>query len=196
MAVTFVGVRHHSPACARLVRETIRRLRPAYVLVEGPADFGDRIGELLLGHAPPVAVYSYYRDDERVHASWSPFCAYSPEWVALNEGRAAGAELRFIDLPAWHPAFAGRSNRYADAERRYAEVTARLCREFAVDNTDILWDHLFEIDAEGAGSGSTRTSGSCGARRRPGRTTPPASPTWRSGCGRPRPTPETAPSSW
>ncbi|WP_329088884.1 DUF5682 family protein [Actinomadura citrea] len=151
MGVTFVGVRHHSPACARLVRETIRRLRPAYVLVEGPADFGDRIGELLLGHEPPVAVFSYYRDAERVHASWSPFCAYSPEWVALNEGRAAGAELRFIDLPAWHPAFAGRSNRYADAERRYAEVTARLCREFAVDNTDILWDHLFEIDAEGAG---------------------------------------------
>ncbi|MEV4005287.1 DUF5682 family protein [Actinomadura sp. NPDC049753] len=148
MAATFVGVRHHSPACARLVRETIRRLRPAYVLVEGPADFGDRIGELLLGHEPPVAVFSYYRDDERVHASWSPFCAYSPEWVALNEGRAAGAELRFIDLPAWHPAFAGRSNRYADAERRYAEVTGRLCREFAVDNTDILWDHLFEIDAE------------------------------------------------
>ncbi len=150
MAVTFVGVRHHSPACARLVRETIRRLRPAYVLVEGPADFGGRIGELLLGHEPPVAVFSYYRDAARVHASWSPFCAYSPEWVALNEGRAAGAELRFIDLPAWHPAFAGRSNRYADAELRYAEVTERLCREFAVDNTDILWDHLFEIDAEGA----------------------------------------------
>ncbi|WP_433472694.1 DUF5682 family protein [Spirillospora sp. CA-142024] len=151
MAVTFVGVRHHSPACARLVRDVIRRLRPAYVLVEGPADFGGRMDELLLGHEPPVAVFSYYRDAERVHASWSPFCGYSPEWVALHEGRAAGADLRFIDLPAWHPAFAGRSNRYADAERRYAEVTERLCREFAVDNTDILWDHLFEIDPDGAG---------------------------------------------
>ncbi|WP_207939357.1 DUF5682 family protein [Actinomadura darangshiensis] len=150
MAVTFIGVRHHSPACARLVRDTVRRLRPAYVLVEGPADFGGRVDELLLGHEPPVAVYSYYRDAERVHSSWSPFCGYSPEWVALNEGRAAGAELRFIDLPAWHPAFAGRSNRYADAERRYTEVTERLCREFAVDNTDILWDHLFEIDTGGA----------------------------------------------
>ncbi|QKW37199.1 hypothetical protein HUT06_26965 [Actinomadura sp. NAK00032] len=147
MAATFIGVRHHSPACARLVRDAIRRLRPAYVLVEGPADFGPRMDELLLGHTPPVAVFSYYRDAERVHASWSPFCGYSPEWVALHEGRAAGAELRFIDLPAWHPAFAERSNRYADAERRYAEVTERLCREFAVDNTDILWDHLFEIDA-------------------------------------------------
>ncbi|MEV4672475.1 MULTISPECIES: DUF5682 family protein [Actinomadura] len=151
MAATFLGVRHHSPACARLVRDAIRRLRPAYVLVEGPADFGPRMDELLLGHTPPVAVFSYYRDAERVHASWSPFCGYSPEWVALREGRAVGAELRFIDLPAWHPAFAERSNRYADAERRYAEVTERLCREFAVDNTDILWDHLFEIDPEGVG---------------------------------------------
>ncbi|MFB4309294.1 DUF5682 family protein [Actinomadura sp. GTD37] len=150
MAVAFLGVRHHSPACARLVRDAIRRLRPAYVLVEGPADFGARMDELLLGHEPPVAIFSYYRDAGRVHASWSPFCGYSPEWVALNEGRAAGAELRFIDLPAWHPALAGRSNRYADAERRYAEVTERLCREFAVDNTDILWDHLFEIDPDGA----------------------------------------------
>lgn len=151
MAATFLGVRHHSPACARLVRDAIWRLRPAYVLVEGPADFGPRMDELLLGHTPPVAVFSYYRDAERVHASWSPFCGYSPEWVALHEGRAAGAELRLIDLPAWHPAFAERSNRYADAERRYAEVTERLCREFAVDNTDILWDHLFEIDPEGVG---------------------------------------------
>ncbi|RKS69145.1 hypothetical protein BZB76_6284 [Actinomadura pelletieri DSM 43383] len=148
MAVAFVGVRHHSPACARLVRDTIRRLRPAYVLVEGPADVNGRMAELLLGHEPPVAIYSYHRDAERVHASWTPFCAYSPEWVALNEGRAAGAELRFVDLPAWHPAFADRGNRYADAELRYAEVAGRLCREFAVDNTDILWDHLFEIDPD------------------------------------------------
>ncbi len=31
---------------------------------------------------------------------------YSPEWVALTAGRRSGAELRFIDLPAWHPALA------------------------------------------------------------------------------------------
>ncbi|GAA4241649.1 DUF5682 family protein [Actinomadura meridiana] len=148
MAVMFVGVRHHSPACARLVRDVIQRLRPAYVLVEGPADFGARIDELLLAHEPPIAIFSYHRDAERAHASWTPFCAYSPEWVALNEGHAAGARLRFIDLPAWHPAFGDRGNRYADAERRYAEATGRLCREFAVDNTDVLWDHLFEIDPD------------------------------------------------
>ncbi|GAA3909630.1 DUF5682 family protein [Actinoplanes auranticolor] len=148
MTVTFIGVRHHSPACARLVAATIDALRPAYVLIEGPADLNERIGELLLGHELPVAVFSSYRDGERRHGSWAPFCAYSPEWVALTHGRAVGAELKFIDLPAWHPAFAGLSNRYADAELRYADVMQRLCGSFGVDNVDVLWDHLFEIAAD------------------------------------------------
>lgn len=145
MGATFIGVRHHSPACARLVLDTIQRLRPAYVLVEGPAEMNDRLDELLLGHDLPVAVFSSYRDADRQHASWAPFCAYSPEWVALTAGREVGAQLRFIDLPAWHPAFAGRRNRYADAEQRYADAMERLCRTFAVDNVDTLWDHLFEV---------------------------------------------------
>ncbi|MEV0829017.1 DUF5682 family protein [Nonomuraea rubra] len=146
MAVTFLGVRHHSPACARLVADTIASVRPAYVLVEGPADMNHRMDELLLGHEPPIAVYTSYRDPERRHGSWTPLCDYSPEWTALAAGRDAGAELRFIDLPAWHPALADVRNRYADAEARYDEVTRRLCRAFSVDNVDALWDHLFEIE--------------------------------------------------
>lgn len=144
-APTFLGVRHHSPACARLVREVIGELRPAHVLVEGPADMNHRMGEVLLDHDLPVAIFTSYRDEERHHASWSPFCAHSPEWVALTEGRRLGAEVRFIDLPAWHPAFSDLTNRYADAERRHTDAIRRLCRAFAVDNVDTLWDHLFEI---------------------------------------------------
>ncbi|ASO21196.1 hypothetical protein FHR81_002164 [Actinoalloteichus hoggarensis] len=144
MPATFLGVRHHSPACARLVASTIETLRPAIVLVEGPADVNDRIDELLLGHRLPIAIFSYYRDAERAQSSWTPFCEYSPEWVALTAGRAQGAEVRFIDLPAWHPALSERRNRYADAEIRYSAVVDELCRRFAVDNVDTLWDHLFE----------------------------------------------------
>jgi hypothetical protein len=122
MPATFIGVRHHSPACARLIEMKIESLRPAHVLVEGPADMNERIGELLLDHELPVAIFSSYRDEQRSHASWSPFCAYSPEWVALRTGRKVGAGLRFIDLPAWHPAFATRTNRYADAEQRHTSA--------------------------------------------------------------------------
>lgn len=41
-----VGIRHHSPACARLVKSLIESQRPRYVLIEGPADFNDRVDEL------------------------------------------------------------------------------------------------------------------------------------------------------
>ncbi|MEA2197769.1 MAG: hypothetical protein QOJ25_1820 [Solirubrobacteraceae bacterium] len=143
---TFIGVRHHSPACARLVRDAIRELRPAHVLIEGPSDMNDRLAEVLLDHTLPVAVFTSYRDEHRHHSSWTPLCGHSPEWVALTEGRAADAEVRFVDLPAWHPAFAGMTNRYSDAERRHADTIARLCEAFAVDNVDTLWDHLFEVD--------------------------------------------------
>ncbi|GAB0751603.1 hypothetical protein MZ16F90_45290 [Escherichia coli] len=40
-----VGIRHHSPACARLVKSLIESQRPRYVLIEGPADFNDRVDE-------------------------------------------------------------------------------------------------------------------------------------------------------
>ncbi|MEV8103373.1 DUF5682 family protein [Streptomyces sp. NPDC088135] len=148
MSAVFLGVRHHSPACARLVERTIARLRPVQVLVEGPAEMNGRLDELLLGHDLPVAVFSHYRDEQRAATSWAPLCDYSPEWVALRAGRAAGAEVRFIDLPAWHPAFAERTNRYADAEARYEEATERLCRHFAVDSSDALWDRLFEVEPD------------------------------------------------
>ncbi|MFG3014050.1 DUF5682 family protein [Streptomyces cinerochromogenes] len=150
----FLGVRHHSPACARLVAHAIRTLRPAFVLVEGPADMNDRMDELLLGHTLPVAVFSHYRDDQRVATSWTPLCDYSPEWIALREGRASGADVRFVDLPAWHPAVAGDTdryaNRYADAEARYEQATRRLCERFAVDSVDALWDGLFEVAEPGS----------------------------------------------
>ncbi|MCA9569401.1 MAG: hypothetical protein KC656_16250, partial [Myxococcales bacterium] len=81
MTLHVVGVRHHSPACAALVRDTLRAVRPRWVLVEGPADFNPRMGELLLGHTPPVALFSFHFADDRRHASWAPFCVYSPEWI-------------------------------------------------------------------------------------------------------------------
>lgn len=145
MPAVFLGVRHHSPACARLVADTVRRLRPAYVLVEGPADLNDRLDELLLGHELPIAVFGHYRDERRTATTWAPLCDYSPEWVALREGRSAGAEVLFVDLPSWHPAFGMRTNRYADAEARYAEATARLCERFGTGSVDALWDGLFEV---------------------------------------------------
>jgi hypothetical protein len=144
--LTILGVRHHSPACARLCARLIAERRPRYVLIEGPSDMNERMGELQLEHTPPVAVYSYHlAEGVAARGTWSPFCAYSPEWVALREAAAHDAEALFIDLPAWHDAFLAVENRYADHRGR--DVHGRLlelARAHGFDSTDTVWDHLFE----------------------------------------------------
>ena len=147
-----LGVRHHSPACARLVAERIRALKPAHVLIEGPADFNERLDELALPHRLPVAIYSYLSNGESHSGSWSPLAEHSPEWQALQVGRAVGAQVRFIDLPAWHAAFSRMENRYADVadadhEARAESYEQALTEALAVQGRDALWDHLFEDDS-------------------------------------------------
>lgn len=152
---TIIGVRHHSPACARLVVAEIERLRPAHVLIEGPSDFNERIDELDAAHQLPIAIYSYLSSPGVHRGSWSPLAEPSPEWQALQTGRRVGAQVRFIDLPAWHDAFAEFANRYADdpdehAEHRAADYTAAVARELGIDSRDALWDHLFESQEDPA----------------------------------------------
>ena len=143
-----VGVRHHSPACSRLVEARIRALKPAYVLIEGPVDMNDRLDELMLGHELPVAIFSYYTSEERTHSSWSPFCAYSPEWVAIEVGQELGADVRFCDLPAWAASFEGVQNRYRDEHDGSGARMLSICDELGVDGTDEAWDHMFEQPME------------------------------------------------
>ncbi len=148
MPLHVVGVRHHSPACARLVEGTILAIRPRLVLIEGPADMNGRLDELLLDHEPPIALFTFYHHEERTHASWSPFCRHSPEWVALRMARAVGAAPFFMDLPAWTEPFAGVRNRYSDhheGDERISRTLSALCERFRVDDADALWDHLFEL---------------------------------------------------
>ncbi len=85
--VVFFPVRHHSPTAARLVRELVLRMKPAAILIEGPADFNDRIDELFLPHRPPLAIYSYLRlPTGQRRGAYYPLCEHSPEWQALLAG--------------------------------------------------------------------------------------------------------------
>lgn len=153
MSPLIIGVRHHSPACARLAAARIRALAPAFVLIEGPADFNARLDELALPHRLPVALYSFLADGARQHGSWTPFAEHSPEWQALCAGRERGSVLRFIDLPAWHDAFSDTLNRYADIDGDAQEARAHayldgLAGALGVDGRDALWDQLFEDQAD------------------------------------------------
>lgn len=148
MSLHVVGVRHHSPACARLVQQTLARVRPRWVLIEGPSDFNGRLAELSLDHEPPVALFSFHFSDERRHSSWSPFCSHSPEWVGLRDGRALGAEVRFIDLPAWSRELEGVENRYADGPRLEGADEA-LQGALGERGYDAFWDAAFELPDPG-----------------------------------------------
>jgi hypothetical protein len=145
--LAILGVRHHSPACARRVRSVIEALKPAYVLIEGPVDFNADIDDLRGAHQLPIAIFSFQAGEGRSHASYSPFCEYSPEWQALRAAWATGATPLFCDLPAWHPDFGERDNRYADPHHlndRYQALQASLMAELSAEGQDALWDALAE----------------------------------------------------
>src|SRR5579885_637968 len=110
-AVAIFPVRHHSPAASLHVQALIARRKPKIILIEGPSDATDLIPLLLAdGTEPPVAVLCYFQasgdanqeTEERSGPSSlvSPFCAYSPEYVALRAGQKVGSVLRFCDIPA------------------------------------------------------------------------------------------------
>jgi hypothetical protein len=126
------------------VAHVLDSVSPAFVLVEGPADMNERLHEIDAPHRLPIAVFTYYQHEERTHASWSPLCDYSPEWVAITEGRRRSADVRFMDLPAWSKELSGVRNRYSDGDRPKMSYVQKLCDRFGVDGMDALWDHLFE----------------------------------------------------
>ncbi|EOA7426266.1 DUF5682 family protein, partial [Shigella sonnei] len=116
--------------------------RPRYVLIEGPADFNDRVDELFLAHQLPVAIYSYcqYQDGAAPgRGAWTPFAEFSPEWQALQAARRIQAQTYFIDLPCW-----AQSEEVDDSPDTQEESQALLLRATRMDNSDTLWDHLFE----------------------------------------------------
>ncbi len=152
-----IGIRHHSPACARLVAHVIAREQPAAVLIEGPCDFNARMGELLLPHQLPVALYSYAKGVAGTAQCWFPLTGYSPEWVALQQGHAIGAQVRFMDLPHWQTrALADTARRHELtaqgrlAPGRHGRIRQALGERLHVDGSYALWDHLFEAQQPGS----------------------------------------------
>ncbi len=98
--VHIFGIRHHGPGSARRLADALEALRPAAVLIEGPADASHLLPMMAdPAMVPPVALLAYAVDDPARAVFW-PFAAYSPELQAAQWAARNGAECRFIDLPA------------------------------------------------------------------------------------------------
>lgn len=98
--ISLFGIRHHGPGSARRLLEALDALKPAAVLIEGPADASELLPMLAdPDMVTPVALLAY-AEDNPANASFFPFTDYSPEYQAACWAVRHGATLRFIDLPA------------------------------------------------------------------------------------------------
>lgn len=97
--VHLFGIRHHGPGSARALLRALDALRPDCVLVEGPPDADGILAAAAHEEMrPPVAILIYRADDPR-RGVYYPFAEFSPEWCAIRWALAAGAPVRFMDLP-------------------------------------------------------------------------------------------------
>lgn len=151
--VTWLPVRHHSPACARVVRRLLREIRPDVVLLEGPRDATPLLP--LLVHAdtrPPVALYAAVPTPSGLRrAAYYPFCDYSPELVALQTAHELGIPARFIDLrfdEQLDPEESGAANLLDERPLHHSRVLRRACERSGARDPDDLWDHLYESDPD------------------------------------------------
>ncbi|MEM8735190.1 MAG: DUF5682 family protein, partial [Planctomycetota bacterium] len=79
----------------------MNELRPAEVLIEGPADLSELI-PMLADEAmvPPVALLAYPAGEPERSVFW-PFSVFSPEYQAILWAVNHGVPARFIDLPVY-----------------------------------------------------------------------------------------------
>lgn len=148
--LVIVGVRHHSPACALQVRRVIAQRRPCAVLVEGPRSLTPMISQLTHPEAvAPLALYAYASDTKHRHASYYPFCDYSPELVALRDAARLDIPASFIDLDFEEQVTFGRVQQSLLDERRFAHSRGldRLAATLGCRDHEDLWERLFEADA-------------------------------------------------
>jgi Family of unknown function (DUF5682) len=146
--IVFFPVRHHSPAAARLLKDYLEQIKPQAILIEGPSDFNDRLGELNLPHQLPIAIYSYLQAENiGRRGAFYPFCVYSPEWQALRTAFDQQIIVEFIDRPWAELVCDALSNqRYGDGALAQNPYVTVLSQKLGVEDFDELWDTLFEID--------------------------------------------------
>lgn len=100
--IDILGIRHHGPGSCRHVMESLTRIAPDLILLEGPAE-----AETMLPYigdekmVPPVALLGYQLEEPE-KAVFYPFAEFSPEWQTLRYAMREGVPVRFFDLPLTH----------------------------------------------------------------------------------------------
>lgn len=154
-SIRLFGIRHHGPGSARAVIEALQTRPPEVVLLEAPVDAESVLG--LASHhemTPPVALLGYdVEHPER--AVFSPFAAFSPEWVALRWALEHDLPVRCIDLSTRHVL----APRQPESPTLGAAVTARprphdplaeLASAAGYDDAERWWEDIVEHRFDGS----------------------------------------------
>lgn len=140
------GVRHFSPAGAYYVREYLDKLKPKIVLIEGPSDFNDLIGEIVGKNvSPPIAIMAYTLEAP-IQTIVYPFAEFSPEYQAMLWAKENKVECRFCDLPS--SIFLGIENAKEKDEEQGESLNSFIHRkidEYSEDtDSEVFWERVME----------------------------------------------------
>jgi hypothetical protein len=145
--VRILGIRHHGPGSAALLRKALEVLDPACVLVEGPPE-GDELIQYITDPdlKPPVAML-LHASDEASLASFMPFAEFSPEWQAIHWALQHERPVRFIDWPAAISLAlqkAARENPESVPPQPRVDALDLLASAAGYEDGEIFWNGLIE----------------------------------------------------
>src|SRR5580698_5287787 len=145
--VHLLGIRHHGPGSAALLRRALDALDPVYVLVEGPTE-GDALIQYIADPdlRPPVAMLLHAADEANL-ASFIPFAEFSPEWQAIQWALKRERTVRFMDWPAAVSlAFekAARENPESAPPQPRSDALDLLASAAGYDDGETFWNALIE----------------------------------------------------
>jgi hypothetical protein len=154
--IHLLGIRHHGPGSAVLLRRALDAIDPECVLIEGPSE-ADSLIRYAASAAmkPPVALLLYASDDAN-RALFMPFAEFSPEWQAMRWAVERGRAVRFIDWPAGVSlADAKDAGEKAQAER-WIDPLDQMAEAAGYEDGETFWNALIE-QAGGMGQRTVET---------------------------------------
>ncbi len=155
--VLFFPIRHHSPICSIQLKKTVKAYKPDVILIEGPFQLNPQKDSFFKdGSEMPLAYYMIHKEDVTLEdgtketqraAVYYPFAEFSPEYVALEQGRKEGIETQFIDIPfSWFKKYAANYESVVnDNQIRYSDYITSLCEKLGVKDFQEFWEVYYEV---------------------------------------------------
>jgi Family of unknown function (DUF5682) len=145
-----LGIRHHGPGSAALLRKALDLLDPVCVLVEGPPE-GDELIQFVADPdlKPPVAMLLHATEEAEL-ASFMPFAEFSPEWQAMQWALQRKRPVRFCDWPAAVSLAQKKSTEehsQTEAPQSRADALDLLASAAGYEDGETFWNGLIEQHA-------------------------------------------------